>query len=275
MLKKITSLLLLLISVFFATAISGCSVVDATNGGGHVNLVGYELVFEDDFDGTSLNRNLWDYRASGRRKGGFFHPDQVLVKNGNLEIVGEYTVNKYGEGWYAGMITTVQDFCYGYYEISCKCNASNDFWSAFWMTVEGVYEHDVSQGGIYGAEIDIFETYKNKESRFKNRVTSTIHCNGGDDDVKNIDSKLVSVAKVDDLYSTYNTFGLLWTENEYIFYVNGVETGRTSFSKGTSRVKEKVIISLCIPNEITLPKTTMTKFVVDYVKIYQKPTVNG
>lgn len=61
----------------------------------------------------------------------------------------------------------------------------------------------------------------------------------------------------------------MWTEDEYIFYVNGEETGRTSFGKGTSAVPEEFVFGMVIPDEITLDKRDATKFVVDYVKVYQ------
>lgn len=264
---------LLLVAVVCAPSVllmSACGVMTVDGVGAEVNLEGYEMVFFDDFEGLSLNLDLWEYRKSGRRRGGFLHPDQVTVENGNLVITAEYTENKYGEGWYAGMIRTKEEFCGGYFEIRCVCNAADNFWSAFWITTEGVYEHDVSQGGIYGAEIDIFETYKDKDGSRRNRVFSSIHCNGSDEDVENIDSKRIAQAEVKNLCSEYNTFGLMWTEEEYIFYVNGVETGRSAFGSGVSRVPEYILVSLEIPNEIGLEKTEMTKFVVDYVKIYQK-----
>lgn len=67
----------------------------------------------------------------------------------------------------------------------------------------------------------------------------------------------------------YTTFGLMWTDTEYVFYVNGKETGRSSFANGTSRVPEEVIVSLCAPENIELEKDVTTRFIVDYVKIYQ------
>ena len=67
-----------------------------------------------------------------------------------------------------------------------------------------------------------------------------------------------------------------WTEDEYIFYINGVETARTSFGNGTSQVEEEVRVSLEVPDaEFLEPldkETYHSEFVVDYVRIYQ-PTL--
>lgn len=44
-------------------------------------------------------------------------------------------------------------------------------------------------------------------------------------------------------YEEFNTYGLEWNEDEYIFYINGVETFRTSFG-GVSQNPEYVILSV-------------------------------
>ena len=130
-------------------------------------------------------------------------------------------------------------YTYGYYEIRCIPNNSECFWSAFWLQSPDSYIHGVSQGGVYGAEVDIFETYKNHSLKTKSFITSTIYCNGSDDDPENIDSKRIVKTYVPNIRDEYTIFGLLWTEEEYIFYINGIETGRTSFASGTSRVPER------------------------------------
>ena len=84
-----------------------------------------------------------------------------------------------------------------------------------------------------------------------------------------VDSYRVSKTYVKNLRSEYTTFGLMWTEDEYIFYVNGVETGRTSFANGTSCVPEEVIVGLYGTESIDLNTDVTTRFLVDYVKIYQ------
>lgn len=63
----------------------------------------------------------------------------------------------------------------------------------------------------------------------------------------------------------------MWTEDEYIFYINGVETARSTFSKGVSEVPEYVRISLNLPKTSTLKAGQTTQFKVDYVKIWQLP----
>ena len=266
MMKNMRKAFTLLLCFIILLQFTGCA---SFYRGPKLNLDGYELVFFDDFKGDELNLDLWEYRKNGSRRSGYNHPDQVRVENGNLIFTGEHTTNEYGEGWYAGMIALKEMYTYGYFEIRCQPNKSEDFWSAFWLTCEGVYLHDISQGGIYGAEVDVFETFKNPGIRNQNMITSCIHCNGSDNDPDNIDSLRVTKTYIPRLREKYTTFGLLWTEEEYIFYVNGKETARSSFGKGTSTVPLQVILSLEIPDEFNLDKSTVTEYLVDYVKIYQ------
>ena len=191
------------------------------------------------------------------------------MEDGRLVIEGEYTTREYGEGWHAASVRLKDFYTYGYFEIRCIPNDSEFFWSAFWLQSPNSYTPEISQGGIGGAEIDIFETYKNHTITTTDFIFSTVHCNGFDEFDDKVDSQQVAKVYVKDLHSEYTTLGMMWTENEYIFYVNGVETGRTAFAAGTSSVPEEVIISLCAPDTIELDKETTTRFLVDYVKIYQ------
>lgn len=255
----------------------GCIVFDTpiTPCGEALNLDGYSLVLNEEFEGTELNTDIWNYRASGARRGGFNGKSQVEVKDGNLYLTAEYLENgEYGPGWYAAMISLKEYYKQGYFEIKCKVNKDKGFWSAFWIQSPiGPYDHYISQGGVNGAEIDIFEAM-NADMRLpsnRNSVTQTIHCNGVDDDIENIDSRCLGDFKVgNDIYETYNTYGLKWTEDEYIFYINGIESARSSFGKGVSQIPEEVIVSLELPDNIPFEKGYSTQMVVDYVKIYQK-----
>lgn len=254
----------------------GCVIFDkpVTPDGPALDLSGYELVLEDEFEGTELNTDIWEQRCAGARRSGFNGASQSKVFDGALHLTGEYLENgQYGAGWYGAMIALKEHYCKGYFEIRCKCSDSDDFWSAFWIQALGnPYDHYLSHGGINGCEIDIFEAMSADALLKKNReaVSSTIHCNGWDDDIENIDSRCLGEFKVKNLYTEFNTFGLKWTDDEYIFYINGIESARSSFGNGVCEVPEQVILSLEIPDAgITKDKDYKTDFVVDYIKVYQ------
>ena len=92
----------------------GVTIFDmpSTPRGPELNLSGYSLVFEDEFEGTALNTDVWEYRGSGPRRGGFNSESQVKVENGNMIMTGEYlTDGEYGEGCYKSYRNS---FCHGW-----------------------------------------------------------------------------------------------------------------------------------------------------------------
>ena len=241
--------------------------------GQELDLTGYELVFCDQFDADTLDTDVWRYRGQGARRSGFNSAEQVKLEDGNLVITAEYREDgPYGEGWYVGAVALREWYCRGYFEIRCMVTES-EFWSAFWIQAEHPYSHELSGGGVYGAEIDIFEAMSAKEKLplKRNAVVTTIHCNGWDDDAEKLDSRILGEFRANDIYNTYNTYGVEWTEDEYIFYINGVETTRSSFAGGVSTVPEELIVSVECPTDITSVPGDTSRMVVDYVKIYQKP----
>ncbi|MBQ7100860.1 MAG: hypothetical protein IJN81_04455 [Clostridia bacterium] len=150
-----------------------------TPRGDALDLTGYSLVFEDEFEGDSLNLDDWRYVASGPDRGGFNSPEQVSVKDGNLFLTGEYKEDgNYGAGWYGADIALNEWYKQGYFEIRCICNPGGGFWSAFWIQARHPYEAQYSQGGIGGAELDIFEAMDYGEFGCENAVAQTIHCAG-------------------------------------------------------------------------------------------------
>ena len=269
--KKIIASIMAIIELF------GLTILDlpTTPRGQELDLTGYSLVFEDEFLGDSLDTEVWEYRGSGSRRGGYNAESQVELKDGNMIITGDYqTDGTYGEGWYTGMVKLRERYCKGYFEIRCKVNAGSGFWSAFWIQADSPYTASVSKGGVGGAEIDIFESMSYDNTLGKDSVCQTIHCAGVDGETEGFQSERLGDFYGDNIYTEYNTYGLEWTDTEYIFYINGVETRRSSFGNGVSQVPEDVIVSLEIPDEeklATLDKDNYsTEYVVDYVRIYQK-----
>jgi len=269
--KKIIASILAIIELF------GLTVLDfpTTPRGQELDLTGYSLVFEDEFEGTELNTDVWKYCNTGVRRGGYRTPSQVEVKDGNCTITAEYLEDgQFGAGWYAGDLALREWYKQGYFEIRCKCNDGGAFWSAFWIQAAHPYEAEYSKGGVGGAELDIFEANCWDDPMARDAVSQTIHCAGVDGVQEGFQSEILGFFKGNDIYNEYNTYGLEWTEDEYIFYVNGVETRRSSFGNGTSQVEEEIRVSLEVPDAEELEaldkETYHSEYVIDYVRIYQK-----
>jgi len=262
--KRFFVLLLAVLEVFGLLTIG----TPRTPIGPPLDLTGYSIVFEDDFNGDALDMEKWEYRASGARSAGFMHPDQVRVQDGKLILKAEYLENgAYGPGWYSGMVRTVDEFQYGYFEMTCVCSKGGGFWSAWWLNSTGMESAEKSNGGIGGAEIDIFEAFNYNDVIGSDSVSMNVHVGGYGD---GLSSQGIGSFKGNKIYTQNNTFGLLWTPTEYIFYVNGIEATRSTFEKGVSQEKEYGIISLELPSEFSEQPGFSTEFLVDSIKIYQK-----
>lgn len=248
----------------------------------------FELVWADEFEGDTLDTDVWSGHyfndGTAMRKGGYWNMDFATVKDGNLHISTKYYPDGYNgngiAGWYTCAIDTQETFSqtYGYFEVRCILPKGAGAWSAFWLMPDQVANIDGS--GKDGAEIDIYESpfFSESTSLSRNRVSSAIHFDGYGDAHQ---SKTVCKPYIfiNNPYENYNTYGLEWNEDEYIFYVNGIETGRTSFG-GTSQVDEWLILSVEIGgadgvatdswagNALT-PDIQVTDFIVDYVRVYQ------
>jgi beta-glucanase (GH16 family) len=262
--SKTISLIMVTVELFGAAFFD----LPQTPRGQSLNLDGYALVFEDEFEGTELDLSKWAYRASGARRSGFNSQSQVRVEGGNLIITGEYlTDGEYGEGWYAGMIRTIEEYTRGYFEIRCICSKGGGFWSAYWLNSTGMASEEQSNGGIGGAEIDIFEAFNYNNIFGRDSVSLNVHVGGYGDGLRSLS---IGDYYGSGIYTQYNTYGLEWNENEYIFYINGIEADRTSFADGVSQAPEYAILSMELPNEFTEKPGFSTDFIVDYVRIYQK-----
>lgn len=241
--------------------------------GPELDLTGYELIFEDEFEGEELDMNVWKTRCEGAGRGGFGSLEQVSVNDGILNIRGEYREDgPYGEGWYCGGISLNEWYTRGYFEIKMICAPSPGFWSAFWLQGAGSYHPETSKGGVGAVEIDICEAFYGSPGK-EDAYTPAMHLSGLNGSTEDkIFSRNLGSFNGNNIYSEYNTYGMKWTEDEYIFYVNGVETVRTDFGDGICENPEEVIVSLELPHASNIAGVSHDEVVdmkVDYVRIYQ------
>ena len=242
----------------------------------------FEIMFNEEFEGE-LDRSVWSghYQYGNTtvdRKGSYWNQYLAQTKDGNLVIPVVYLeegMGGKGAGWYTAGIDTDSDAQngfsqkFGYFECRCILPEGADIWSAFWLMNSGVFDEDGS--GRDGTEIDIFES-DGYENLFKYNVSSNLHFDGYGDAHQKLGATRFLLKN--NPYEEFNTYGLEWNENEYIFYINGVETFRTSFG-GVSQNEEYIILSVemrgenGIPSERENAPAEGAEFIVDYVKVYQ------
>ncbi len=249
-----------------------------------IDMSRFELVWSDEFD-HGFDSEIWQGHYvygdndTQLRDTAWWNRDQVsFTDDGCLKMTVEYKESgPKGAGYYSyGMETNPNknysgshkgyEQLYGYFEISCILPKGPGINPAFWLLTDGMWADD-TDGGVSGAEVDVFETKMdyNEKSKDFGSVFHTIHIDSYEDAHR---SENQGSFYADDPYNKFNTYGVEWNENEYIFYINGVETARTSFG-GVCAVPLYLIISIGVDEKIAQNNFLPSSMIVDYVRCYQ------
>ena len=258
----------------------------------------WKLVWHDEFDGTELDRTKWDFRLHllQQRHNTFTDEGAVLDGKGNLLLT---LIEKDGQ-FYSPHLQTGSNFMdrpgkifyeadqkakkekmfwpvaklqepkfmhkYGYYEIRCKLQTQPGWWSAFWL-----------QSPIIGAslnpeecgvEVDIMESFAPNGI-----VSHNNHWGGYGDDHQHVGS---GERKLEETPDGFHVFGLDWSENGYVYYIDGKESWRVEGP--VSRHEQFILVSTeCMgyrnsdqPDEKLKKAVLPDYFIVDYVRVYDE-----
>ena len=252
--------------------------------GDEIDMSRFELVWQDEFD-KGFDGTMWQGHYvygdndTQLRDTAWWNRSQVSFSDdGCLLLSAEYKENgPKGAGYYSyGMETNPNknyngkhigfEQLYGYFEIRCILPKGDGLNPAFWLLTDGMWDDD-TDGGVSGCEIDVFETLYdyNEKSLFHNSVYHTVHVDAYGDSHK---SENQGHFYADDPYNKFNTYGVEWNKDGYIFYINGKETARTDFG-GVCQVPLYLIISLGVDEKIASNEYLPSSFKVDYVRAYQ------
>ncbi len=218
---------------------------------------GWKLAWSDEFEGSTIDPSKWELLGDSKRRDGYWvKEDAYLDGKGNLIL----RTKKDGERYTCGAVRTRGRFehRYGYWVCRCRFPRQPGHWPAFWLMAGGVGK--VGDGGRDGTEIDIME----KPWR-DDRTTQNLHWDGYGKEHKSSGLQF----RVPGLNEGWHTFGLYWTPEEYVFYVDGLESWRTS-AGGVSQVPEYAKLT----EEIGTWGGDIAKaplpdyFTVDYVRVY-------
>ena len=186
---------------------------------------GPELLFEDNFDGSSLDISKWELCPEWERQGGMSFWDNDMVSlNGEGHLVLRAEWDEAAGRVNAGAVRTEGLFSasYGYYEASIKFPYAPGVWGAFWMMCGNVGSE--ANGAVDGVEIDIIESIGNDWGA----SNSALHWDGYGNAHKNVGS---GEFKYDIYDGEFHTFGLERTEDAYIFYVDGKQSWKVTSDK--------------------------------------------
>jgi beta-glucanase (GH16 family) len=226
---------------------------------------GWNLVFSDDFNGSSIDHSKWTtYLPWGGPEGnGRFHnnnylsyimDDDVVVSNGSLKLLTEHrdvvgpgtgTVYHYTEG----LIQTAGkfSFTYGYAEIRAQLpvGMGPGMWPAFWMLGNG-----------WPPEMDIGEWWTGN-----NRTHQGLY---------GMDSQWHDYNTFTALPGGFHTYGMLWSGGHQEYYIDGqlrwTASGSYVPSQSMYLILNSGISASPGPNGSTVFPNA---FEVSYVHVYQ------
>lgn len=196
------------------------------------------------------------------------------------EICVDKAGNPVSEGIFTGGIETslkdgkIFEQAYGYFETCVKVPRGSGMWSAFWLQCAGTSK--IGNDGMDGTEIDVYESSFMQKNRTK--TGNALHLDAYDAPYYRMADNVSDVGY--DLYDgQYHTYGLHWTPEKYVFYVDGKAVWATDFGK-VSRVPEILRLTVEIRNKQYGPygqyigtfenhDDDTNDFGIKYVKVWQ------
>lgn len=238
---------------------------------------GYQLVWNEEFDGSALDSNTFiANQIQGNVDGITFTDEQVDVSDGTLKLWA--VQNEDGTVACAKGVTTdnTMNFKHGYVEVRAKLPyLGQGEWPAIWSTSssaklagtqnERSLEIDLAEnmgGGILKAQIHNWGP---------DRTTGTDDYMNLITDNTNLDMKKSS--------NEFHTYGMLWTKTGITFYLDGTKYASYTFPNDNTMSAEVAnqLISLRINNgfntdsKMELSGLNNNAVEVDYVRLYQIP----
>lgn len=242
----------------------------------------YTLVWSDEFEGPADARpdpTKWAPLHPGPRRDAINVEDAArLDGNGHLRITTtrhprtstQPASPKSGQAadefdYHTGMISTRGKFepTYGYFECRYQAQTQPGHWSAFWLQSPTMGK-ELGDPAKSGVEIDVIEYLATP--KYRDRAQHTIHWDGYGKEHKSHHQEIT----IPGLGEGFHTFGLEWTPDEYIYYVDGQVTGR--MRQAVSQRSEYLILSVEVGKwadsiaDATLPDS----MIVDYVRVWQR-----
>lgn len=200
----------------------------------------WELVWSDEFEGDSLDTNVWCYDVGIGPEGNGWgneeiqyytdRTDNVSVSDGELKITAKKEQYE-NRNYTSGRITTwkKKSFQYGKMEARIKVDGGNQngVWPAFWMMGHDYSDGTTDEGIIWPScgELDIMEHANNR-----NYTEGTIHWRrGGVGTVKDNHEYWGSYSNGEYYYfdnneengiNGWHTYGVIWDEDKIQWYVD-------------------------------------------------------
>jgi beta-glucanase (GH16 family)/SOS-response transcriptional repressor LexA len=245
----------------------------------------WDLVWADEFNGTSLDQTKWSYQlgtgcdinlcgwGNNELQTYTSRPENISVSNGNL-IITARKENYGGREYTSARIRTINkgDFTYGRIEARMKLPKGQGLWPAFWMLpTDNVYG-----GWPASGEIDIMEL----RGEQPNVSLGTIHY--GPAWPNNRHSGGSYTLPSGDFSQAFHTFSVDWEPNRIRWYIDGnlfytATPSTTSPYTWPFDQRFYILLNLAVGgNFLQNPPSNANYFPqtmeVDYVRVYKSTT---
>ncbi len=237
----------------------------------------YELVWSDEFNGTTLNTNIWNIEVNdfggGNNELQYYtdRQENLRIENGNL-VIEARKENYLTRNYTSARITTQNkiSFQYGRIEARMKLPYGKGIWPAFWMLGESIS----SVGWPNCGEIDIMELVGGGTNDSK--VHCTLHwgpVTNGNHPMYGTSYTLPSGKFADD----YHIFAVEWDEKTIRGYCDNTQYYVIDISKTGLEAFHNpffIILNLAVggnwPGSPDATTVFPQKMFVDYVRVYKK-----
>lgn len=222
-------------------------------------------VFEDNFDGDSINYGIWEvanWANNANNEQQYYHPDQVSVGNGTLQLQAELDPNwTYGKNYNSGLVRSWQEWSYGRFEVRAKLPYGQGFWPAIWLLPR-------TAAWPTGGEIDIMEA----RGDLPYRMSSAVHW-GYDFNSRQYRSQAYESG--DNFQEGYHDYAVEWDVGTVRFYVDGVNH-YTLYEPDISlpSTPKSLVLNLAVGGDYSgFPNGSTpvpSNFDIDYVRVWQR-----
>ena len=275
----------------------------------------WKLAWSDEFDGDALDENKWMYRTNfwGKpfpafcdrgvsldgQSNAVFRP--VRMEDGRIcsaqlqtgsnsfdipkEVFGS-EVNACGDNnfWPLGILPKpTYMHRYGYYEVRCKLQSTDGWWGAFWLQASAPgTTYDPAWSGVEVDIMEYFGDHKLTSGNFFGGYGSNLTHDGRvyyDFKGNALDAVHETKIGADNIYpdaeKEFHRFGVLWTEDEYVFYYDGKETSRTKTA--VSQIPQFILLTTEVKGyrngdgtrHAPIAEASLNDcFTVDYVRVF-------
>ncbi|MEZ4816887.1 MAG: glycoside hydrolase family 16 protein [Flavobacteriaceae bacterium] len=230
------------------------------------------LVWEDNFDGTSLNESFWNFELGdgcpnlcgwGNNERQIYTRDNHVVKDGFLTI----TARKEDSLYTSTRITTNDKFelTYGRFVMYAKIPGGKGIWPAFWMLGSNINEVGWPKCG----EIDIME-YVGKDPGV---LYTTLHTQ--DSHGNSINSKKSYIENIEE---GFHLFEVDWKPESITFFIDGKEVYQFAPSEKNEdnwpfHQPFYLLVNMAIGGNFGGPEVDdgifPREYIIDYIRVYK------